>query len=398
MNNNLFSLNKLIALFLAGAVLLASLGYASPAAAQSSCGSTYIVQRGDYLVKIARTCGVSYSDLRKANPGITDPSRIYPGQVINIPSAGDPSRIEFAAGGAAAFVQGHLNANSQQTYRLWVAAGQTLEVSASPAAGLSLAITGADGATVKSASGALTFRGALARSQDYHITLAAGNSAVDYRLDVAVPARIQFAAGGSSATLTGTVSADLGQYLILRANKGQTLNVTATPQDKLALSVYGADGVVLTSAAQPASFSGVLPSTQDYILVIKSTGQAQNYTLKVSIPASPSIPVTGDRRYTVQKGDTLNRIAARFETTVNALLRANPDITDRNKISVGQVIYLPGATLTLPNNRVVYIADRGDTLSAISRRFGVTLNALITANPQINNPSLIYIGQRVNIP
>ncbi len=46
---------------------------------------TYVVQRGDTLSGIARQFGVSLSDLEEANPQITDPNRISPGQVINIP-------------------------------------------------------------------------------------------------------------------------------------------------------------------------------------------------------------------------------------------------------------------------------------------------------------------------
>jgi spore coat assembly protein SafA len=46
---------------------------------------TYVVQQGDTLSGIARRFGVSLSDLEKANPQITNPNRIFPGQVINIP-------------------------------------------------------------------------------------------------------------------------------------------------------------------------------------------------------------------------------------------------------------------------------------------------------------------------
>ncbi len=40
----------------------------------------------------------------------------------------------------------------------------------------------------------------------------------------------------------------------------------------------------------------------------------------------------------------------------------------------------------------------GDTMSAIARQNGVSLQELIQANPQIANPNLIYPGQRINIP
>ena len=41
---------------------------------------------------------------------------------------------------------------------------------------------------------------------------------------------------------------------------------------------------------------------------------------------------------------------------------------------------------------------KGDTLWGIAQRHGVSLTALIAANPQIKNPNLIYPGDEVNIP
>ena len=47
----------------------------------------YVVVRGDTMLKIARRFGVRYSSLLAANPQIRNPSLIYPGQVIYLPSA-----------------------------------------------------------------------------------------------------------------------------------------------------------------------------------------------------------------------------------------------------------------------------------------------------------------------
>lgn len=45
-----------------------------------------------------------------------------------------------------------------------------------------------------------------------------------------------------------------------------------------------------------------------------------------------------------------------------------------------------------------YTVQRGDTLTAIAREHGVSLPALLAANPQIRNPNLIHPGQAVNLP
>jgi LysM repeat protein len=46
----------------------------------------------------------------------------------------------------------------------------------------------------------------------------------------------------------------------------------------------------------------------------------------------------------------------------------------------------------------VYIVRRGDTMSKIAADFGVTLEDLIAANPQIEDPSLIYAGNVITLP
>lgn len=44
-----------------------------------------------------------------------------------------------------------------------------------------------------------------------------------------------------------------------------------------------------------------------------------------------------------------------------------------------------------------YMVGKGDTLWAIARRFGLTLEKLIELNPQIKNPNRIYAGERVRV-
>jgi LysM repeat protein len=48
--------------------------------------------------------------------------------------------------------------------------------------------------------------------------------------------------------------------------------------------------------------------------------------------------------------------------------------------------------------RMVYVVKPGDTLYNIAARFNTTVDAILRANPDIQNPSLIYPGQRIIIP
>ena len=75
----------IIVLFL----LVAAFAPTGNAKAWSSCGGTYVVQRGDWLAKIARTCDVTLSALYSANPWLYGHYYIYPGQVLNIPGGYD---------------------------------------------------------------------------------------------------------------------------------------------------------------------------------------------------------------------------------------------------------------------------------------------------------------------
>ena len=68
-------------------ILLTMAAYTSDVQASSVCGYTYIVQRGDWLAKIARNCGVTLSELYAANPWTRYERYIYPGQALNIPGA-----------------------------------------------------------------------------------------------------------------------------------------------------------------------------------------------------------------------------------------------------------------------------------------------------------------------
>jgi cell wall-associated NlpC family hydrolase len=97
--------------------------------------------------------------------------------------------------------------------------------------------------------------------------------------------------------------------------------------------------------------------------------------------------------YTVQAGDTLSGIAARFGTTYEALAQLN-NIADPNLIYAGQVISVPsgGYSGGAASSAGTYTVQAGDTLSGIAARFGTTYEALAQING-LANPNVIYAGQ-----
>lgn len=159
--------------------------------------------------------------------------------------------------------------------------------------------------------------------------------------------------------------------------------------------------------------------------------------------------------HVVRKGDTLYDIAKKYGVDLDVLIAANPQIDDPDVLMIGQKIRIPskGVAETPPrqaeltpqaaakdsaDGEVVaadggeardahrgdhdhhwnnnwnhddwnkhgddddryfhYTVRPGDTLWEIAHRFGLSLQELIAANPQIENPDLIRVGEVIRIP
>lgn len=102
--------------------------------------------------------------------------------------------------------------------------------------------------------------------------------------------------------------------------------------------------------------------------------------------------------YVVRKGDTLTRIADRHGLTASKLATAN-DISLKEVIRPGQQLDIPEATSTAPKparERTVIVL-RNDNLTLIARRNGVHVHDLANANG-ISLKDPIYPGQRLKVP
>lgn len=105
----------------------------------------------------------------------------------------------------------------------------------------------------------------------------------------------------------------------------------------------------------------------------------------------PSVQPSGTT-YIVQPGDTLSGIASMYGTTYQSLAAIN-NIPDANKIYPGQEICIDG---TAPTSGEYYTIQPGDTLSAIAARFGTTWQWLAEVNG-ISEPNLIYPGNTIRV-
>ena len=106
----------------------------------------------------------------------------------------------------------------------------------------------------------------------------------------------------------------------------------------------------------------------------------------------------------VRRGDTMSAIAQRHGISLRDLIAANPQVRDPNRINVGQTLNLPGQVQpandqpTVERSGRTYTVRSGDSMSSIAARHGCSLDQLIGANPQVRNPSLIRPGQVLELP
>lgn len=98
-----------------------------------------------------------------------------------------------------------------------------------------------------------------------------------------------------------------------------------------------------------------------------------------------------NRPYRVKPTDNLFTIAARFGVTLEALLKANPEL-----LQPDMEIKIPLTQVALPTAKF-YTIQPGDNLTLIAQRFNTTLDALVKTN-NIHNPDEIEVGRVLKIP
>lgn len=159
------------------------------------------------------------------------------------------------------------------------------------------------------------------------------------------------------------------------AQDGQLITVTVQSGDSLAkyTRIYGVSGASLVAANRLPNPNLIFPGQTITIPVVKS------FTPSLTTPFY----------YVVQGGDTLNALGQRFEMDPSVIAAAN-------RMS-GNVL-VAGHTILIPAGPHSHIAHAGETLRSIAALHVIPLQTLLTNNPGVTNPDLIFVGQPIFIP
>ena len=115
----------------------------------------------------------------------------------------------------------------------------------------------------------------------------------------------------------------------------------------------------------------------------------ENVNGTVSVPST--VP-SRDRieTYTIVEGDTIGRIAVKFNLSVSSILSAN-DLSLRSTLHLGDTLKI------LPEDGVLYTVSRGDTLSRIASKYSIDATEISRANG-FNDGQTLRIGAEILLP
>ena len=141
------------------------------------------------------------------------------------------------------------------------------------------------------------------------------------------------------------------------------------------------------------------PTTTTAAAVASTTTTTAPTVSTTAIPTTTEAADVGPLSVLVEVGDSLSKIAKRYDTTTEILAAIN-GICDVNQIYVGQKILLAGAEFETDDEvdpepiSVTVLVEVGDSLSKIAKQYDTTVDDLMVAN-DITDPNLVFVGQEL---
>jgi N-acetylmuramoyl-L-alanine amidase len=168
--------------------------------------------------------------------------------------------------------------------------------------------------------------------------------------------------------------------------KGETLSSVAAADGLSVSQLASANGMSSDSeliAGSPLAIPPQDASAGQSAVSASVTGSASDTS---SPDTSSPVASSGGGAYEVQPGDTLSAIAARLGVSVDSLAAAN-GLDPSNLLISGTTLHAVGGSASSSAAPAVassgggdYVVQRGDTLSALAARLGVTVDSLAAAN------------------
>jgi LysM repeat protein len=163
-----------------------------------------------------------------------------------------------------------------------------------------------------------------------------------------------------TSTITSSPTADRPFFYIVQ--EGDSL---AAIVEKNNLGDDGIKKIVALNPYDPTTGSGIDPTTQIIYPGLELLLPNPGYQLPTSTPIPDNLPRGTKLEYTIESGDTLAGIAAKFNSTEEEIINENK-LTDPNAIFVGQI-------LVIPVNLVTATATRPPTSTSAPALATVTL-------------------------
>lgn len=175
------------------------------------------------------------------------------------------------------------------------------------------------------------------------------------------------------------------------------------------LQDFGSDEVTDAASRDEATSDEILPSAKLTESVTPGPVVRSGADAAGPLVAESQTPeaATGVLEVPVKLGDTLEMIANAHNTTVSAIMAANPGKTNAN-LQAGETLRIVGASTdvsTVQNpstdradgETVTYRVEPGDFLSTIAQKYGVSEQSVIDANPLVD-PNALQVAQELTIP
>ena len=134
-----------------------------------------------------------------------------------------------------------------------------------------------------------------------------------------------------------------------------------------------------------------------------ASGAGVSIAVAVATVAASATAAHADEPYVVKAGDTVSQIALRTGVSVAAIAKASA-LADASRIQVGQLLTIPTGPRApiVPSappaaSTTTYTVVSGDTVSHIAARYSTTVAAIVSAN-KLDSRAFIRIGQVLTIP